>query len=244
MNYKYDAVTDKGEKKTGLVEAPNQDLAVSALQKRGLIVLKVTEEGTPGNIFQLSFFEKVKSKDVVILSRQIATLFEANVSALKAFQLLATNSENKLLARKLLRIVEDLQAGVAISDAMNKHPDVFSSFYTNMVRSGEESGNLTITFNYLADYLDRQYALTSKTKNALIYPGFVIGIFFVVMILMFTMIIPKLSEIILQSGQEVPVYTKIVIGISNIMVNYGIFLLAGLIALIGYIVYLARSLKD
>ncbi|OGI71796.1 hypothetical protein A3J61_02225 [Candidatus Nomurabacteria bacterium RIFCSPHIGHO2_02_FULL_38_15] len=243
MNYKYDAVTDKGEKKTGLVEAPNQDLAVSALQKRGLIVLKVTEEGTPGNIFQLSFFEKVKSKDVVILSRQIATLFEANVSALKAFQLLATNSENKLLARKLLRIVEDLQAGVAISDAMNKHPDVFSSFYTNMVRSGEESGNLTITFNYLADYLDRQYALTSKTKNALIYPGFVIGIFFVVMILMFTMIIPKLSEIILQSGQEVPVYTKIVIGISNIMVNYGIFLLAGLIALIGYIVYLARSLR-
>src|SRR3989338_3685807 len=209
MNYKYDAVTDKGEKKTGLVEAPNQDLAVSALQKRGLIVLKVTEEGTPGNIFQL----------------------------------LATNSENKLLARKLLRIVEDLQAGVAISDAMNKHPDVFSSFYTNMVRSGEESGNLTITFNYLADYLDRQYALTSKTKNALIYPGFVIGIFFVVMILMFTMIIPKLSEIILQSGQEVPVYTKIVIGISNIMVNYGIFLLAGLIALIGYIVYLARSLR-
>lgn len=241
MNYKYEAVTDKGEKKLGLVEAPNQDLAVSALQKRGLIVLKVSEQDSGKSLFNIAFFEHVKTKEVVILSRQIATLFEANVSALKAFQLLSSNSENKLLSKKLTRVVEDLQAGVSISEALNKHPDVFSSFYVNMVRSGEESGNLTTTFNYLAEYLDRQYALTSKTKNALIYPGFVIGIFVVVMVLMFTMIIPKLSEIILQSGQEVPVYTKVIIGISNVMVNYGIFLLAGLIAVGSYLVFLFRS---
>jgi type IV pilus assembly protein PilC len=241
MNYKYDAVTDKGEKKTGLVEAPSQDMAISALQKRGLIVLKVIEEGAPRNVFEMELFQKVRTKEVVILSRQIATLFEANVSALKAFQLLSTNSENKLLTRKLLRVTEDLQAGVSISEALAKHPDVFSSFYVNMVKSGEESGNLTTTFNYLAEYLDRQYALTSKTKNALIYPAFVIGIFFVVMILMFTMIIPKLSEIILTSGQEVPVYTKFIIGISNLMVHYGIFMLAAIVAIFSYLVYLARS---
>ncbi|MBP6912372.1 MAG: type II secretion system F family protein [Candidatus Pacebacteria bacterium] len=241
MNYKYDAVTDKGEKKSGLVEAPNQDMAISALQKRGLIVLKVIEEGAPRNFLEISLFESVKTKEVVIMSRQIATLFEANVSALKAFQLLSTNSENRLLTKKLMRVTEDLQAGVSISEALAKHPDVFSSFYVNMVRSGEESGNLTTTFNYLAEYLDRQYALTSKTKNALIYPGFVIGIFFVVMILMFTMIIPKLSEIILSSGQDVPVYTKVVIGISNIMVNYGIFMLAGIVAIFSYLFYLAKT---
>ncbi len=241
MNYKYDAVTDKGEKKSGLVEAPSQDMAISALQKRGLIVLKVLEEGAPRNFLEISLFESVKTKEVVILSRQIATLFEANVSALKAFQLLSTNSENKLLTKKLMRVTEDLQAGVSISEALAKHPDVFSSFYVNMVKSGEESGNLTTTFNYLAEYLDRQYALTSKTKNALIYPAFVIGIFFVVMILMFTMIIPKLSEIILSSGQDVPVYTKLVIGISNIMVNYGIYMLAGVAAIVSYLMYLARS---
>lgn len=241
MNYKYEAVTDKGEKKLGLVEAPNQDLAVSALQKRGLIVLKVSEQDSNKGLFDIAFFEHVKTKEVVILSRQIATLFEANVSALKAFQLLSSNSENKLLSKKLTHVVEDLQAGVSISEALNKHPDVFSSFYVNMVRSGEESGNLTTTFNYLAEYLDRQYALTSKTKNALIYPGFVIGIFVVVMVLMFTMIIPKLSEIILQSGQEVPVYTKVIIGISNVMVNYGVFLLAGLIAIGSYLAFLFRS---
>lgn len=241
MNYKYEAVTNKGEKKTGLVEAPNQDLAISALQKRGLIVVKVTEEGIKTNLLNMSFFERVKSKEVVILSRQIATLFEANVSALKAFQLLATNSENKLLSRKLIQITEDLQAGVSISNALAKHPDVFSSFYVNMVKSAEESGNFVSTFNYLAEYLDRQYALIGKTRNALIYPVFVIGIFIVVMVLMFTMIIPKLSEIILQSGQEIPFYTKIVISISNIMVDYGIFILAGFIALVSYLIVLTRS---
>lgn len=241
MNYKYEAVTDKGEKKTGLVEAPNQDIAISALQKRGLIVLRVVEEKQGSGFMNFSFFEKVKSKEVVIFSRQIATLFEANVSALKAFQLLATNTENRLLARKLTKITEDLQAGTTISDALAKHPDVFSSFYVSMIRSGEESGNLTQTFNYLSEYLDRQYALNSKTKNALIYPGIVVSIFVGVMVMMFTMIIPKLSEIIEQSGQEIPLHTKIVIAISNFFVNYWVFLLAFVVALFAYIFYFART---
>ena len=92
-----------------------------------------------------------------------------------------------------------------------------------MVRAGEESGKLNQTFIYLADYLDRQYALTSKTKNALIYPAFVIFTFFAVMILMFVVVIPKLSAIILESAQTVPLYTRIVIGVSNFTVQYGIF---------------------
>ncbi len=130
------------------------------------------------SIFQMNLFERVPTKDVVILSRQISTLFEAQVSALKAFSLLASNSENLLLKRKLNQVTDDLQAGSSISGALAKHPGVFSNFYVNMVKAGEESGKLTETFSYLASYLDRQYALTSKTKNALIYPAFVIFVFF------------------------------------------------------------------
>jgi len=98
-----------------------------------------------------------------------------------------------------------------------------------MVKAGEETGKLNQTFAYLADYLDRQYALTSKTKNALIYPVFVIFTFFVVMILMFVVVIPKLSAIIMESAQEVPFYTKVVIGMSNFFVNYGFILLIFLV---------------
>src|SRR5207237_1098609 len=126
------------------------------------------------SLFKRNVFEGVPLKDVVVLSRQIATLFEAQVSALKAFTLLASNSDNPYLSRKLTQVSDDLQAGYSISGALAKHPDVFTDFYVNMVRSGEESGKLNQTFNYLADYLERQYELTSKTKNALIYPIFVI----------------------------------------------------------------------
>lgn len=148
-------------------------------------------------------------KAIVILSRQISTLFDApEFSALKAFSLLADNSENKLLGGKLSQIVSDLQAGFAIATAFLKVSDVFSDFYVNMVKAGEESGKLTQVFAYMADYLDRQYALTSKTKHALVYPAFVIGIFIAVMILMFTVVVPKLSAIIAESGQEVPFLYK------------------------------------
>ena len=232
MIFKYKAVDDKGVNKEGEIDAPNQDAAISGLQRRGLIIVSIKGEEGSKNILRRSLFGKVPKKDVVILSRQISTLFEAQVSALKAFTMLSSNVENELLGRKLTQVCDDLQAGISISGALSKHPDVFSDFYVNMVKAGEETGKLNQTFAYLADYLDRQYALTSKTKNALIYPIFVIFTFFAVMILMFVVVIPKLSAIILDSGQEVPFFTKVVIGISNLFVNYG-FIMIIFVVLLG-----------
>jgi len=243
MIFKYTAITDKGEKREGTIEAVSRELATSGLQRRGLIVTSLKNEKESKKWFEITLFEKVPLKDVVILSRQMSTLFEAQVSALKAFSLLAGNTENKLLSRKLTQIVSDLQAGSSIAGALEKHPDIFSNFYVNMVKAGEESGKLTQVFSYLADYLDRQYALTSKTKHALVYPGFVIGIFIVVMTLMFTMIIPKLSAIITESGQEVPFYTKIIMNISSFMVDYGIFMLILVVVGVFYLIHLSRSKK-
>jgi type IV pilus assembly protein PilC len=112
-----------------------------------------------------------------------------------------------------------------------------------MVKSGEESGKLNDTFNYLADYLDRNYEVVSKAKNALIYPAFVITIFIAVMVLMFTVIIPKISVIITESGQPVPVYTQIVFNISKFFLNYGIALLATLV-IVGFAIRKYISTKD
>ncbi len=240
MLFKYKSIDDTGANKEGEIDAPSRDIAISGLQRRGLVVISINEESEKKSILDISFFDKVKSKDVVILSRQIATLFEAQVSALKSFTMLATNTENKLLGRKLTQIGDDLQAGVSISGSLAKHPDVFSDFYINMVKVGEETGKLNQTFLHLAEYLDRQYALTSKTRNALIYPAFVVLTFAIVMTLMFTVVIPKLASIILDSGQAVPVFTKIVIAVSNLFVNYGFFLLI-LLALLGVWVWRLSS---
>jgi len=243
MLFKYKVVDEKGINKEGEIDAVNRDLAVSALQRRNFIVLALSEVNEKKSIFQISFLDRIKAKEVVILSRQIATLFGAQVSALKAFSLLASNTKNKLLNKKLNQICDDLESGFSISGALAKHPEVFSNFYVSMVKAGEESGKLTETFNHLADYLDRQYSLTSKTRNALIYPIFVIFTFLVVMILMMVVVIPKLSEIIIESAQEIPIYTKLIINISNFFVNYG-FILVILAVILGiYIWRLSKTEK-
>ena len=243
MLFKYKVVDDKGISKEGEIDAPNRDMAVSGLQRRGLIIISIADESKSKSFLFFSFLGKVSMKDIVILSRQISTLFEAQVSALKVFTMLAANAENKILSRKLTDIGDDLQAGYSISGALAKHPDVFSDFYINMVKVGEETGKLNEVFDHLANYLNRQYTLTSKTRNALIYPVFVICTFFVVMGLMFVVVIPKLSAIILDSGQEPPIYTKIVIGLSSFFVHYGFLVIIFLILLGIWLWRLSRTEK-
>jgi len=228
MLFKYKVIDKTGATKEGQIEAVNVDVAINSLQGRGFVVVSV-DPADKGVFGDFTLFEKVSTKDIVILSRQIATLFEAQVSVLRVFRLLAAESENPVLRKKLAIIADDLQAGSSISQALSKHPKIFSEFYVNMVKAGEESGKLNETFSYLADHLDRSYELTSKAKSALIYPAFVIVVFVVVMILMFTMVIPKISAILVESGQEIPFFTKIVMGISDFLLNYGLFLFVFLI---------------
>ncbi len=242
MNFTYKAIDSEGKTKEGQVSAVSRDLAVGALQRRGLIVTSlVGSEKT--SFLQMSFFDRVPLKDIVVVSRQVSTLFESQVSALKAFSMLAGNTENRLLRKTLSTVSDDLQAGSSISGALSRHPAVFSDFYTNMVKAGEESGKLNEIFSYLADYLERQYEITSKTRSALIYPAFIIVTFIGVMILMFTTVIPKLSVLITESGQTIPLYTKVILGFSNFLVDYGIFLIILTVIFGVYMGYLSRTEK-
>ncbi len=224
MLYRYKAIDqNNNEEKSGTIEASSADIAIAALQRRKLIIVSIVAAD------KLPFFEKmmtmgkkVSYREIVILSRQIATLFQAQVSALRVFQLLGQEAESDLLKKYLAEVSEDIQGGMSLSNALGRHPDVFSDFYVNMVRAGEESGNLSNTFNYLADYLDRTFELISKTRNALIYPAFVVVVFIIVMVLMLVVVIPKLSAIILESGKPLPIYTEVVIALSNFLINYGV----------------------
>lgn len=243
MLFKYKAIDQQSGESEGTIEAINIDIAINSLQRRNLTIssIRPVEDKSLLNRDLAIFGTGISNKDIVILSRQLATLFTAQVSALRIFRLLAGEMENKSLRNKLSEIAEDIQAGTAMSAALAKHPKVFSSFYVNMIKAGEESGKLDETFEYLADYLDRSYEVTSKVKNALIYPAFVIFTFISVMVLMLTVVIPKISSIILDSGQEVPVYTKVVIGLSQFMVRYGIFFLIVVILGIILLIYYGRT---
>ncbi|MBI4065661.1 type II secretion system F family protein [Candidatus Kaiserbacteria bacterium] len=242
MLFTYHAIDQDGHEREGTIESPSKEVAVSALQRRDLII-SVIESAEKSSLFNIGFpfFKRITNKDVVILSRQIATLFEAQVSVLRVFRLLAAEVDNKQLAIVLSAVGDDLQGGSPISKALSRHPGVFSSFYVNMVRSGEESGKLSETFVYLADYLDRSYNIINKTERALIYPAFVVVVFFVIMTLMLTVVIPKISAILLDSGQSIPIYTKIVIGFSNFFVQYGILVFIAIIILAFYLVRIWRT---
>lgn len=237
MLFSYKAVDEKGADRSGTVDAVNIDVAIAALQRRGLIIASIDPvEQKLGLASNIQLFSGIKGSDIVMLSRQMTTLFEAQVSALRAFQLLAAEARTPQLAAKLSEIAADIQAGSAISAALSRHPNVFSGFYVNMIRAGEESGKLDETFAYLADYLDRNYEITAKAKNALIYPAFIVGTFVIVIVLMMTLVIPKLASMLTEVGQSVPVYTRVVIGISNMFANYAL-LWGILVVLAGFFLY-------
>ena len=242
MLFQYKAIDQTNATREGTVEATNIDTAIMTVQKRGYTVVSIDPLEQQDSLlnFEITWFQSISTKEVVILSRQIATLFDAQVSALRIFRLLAAEAENPQLRSTLNGIADNLQAGSSISRAISNYPDVFSSFYTNMVRAGEESGSLEKSFNYLADYLDRTYQIMTKVRNALVYPAFVIGVFILVMGLMLTLVIPRISQILIESGQELPIYTKIVIAISSLLTD-SIGILLFLVSLGGF--FLWRFIK-
>jgi type IV pilus assembly protein PilC len=242
MLFSYKAIDQSNVKREGTVEASNIDAGISTVQKLGYTVISIDPIEEKKDLFkiEIKWFQRISNKDVVILSRQLATLFDAQVSALRVFRLLGAEAENPQMRTVLNDIGDDLQGGSSISRAMAGHPEVFSPFYINMVRSGEESGSMERSFNYLAEYLDRTYQVVTKARNALVYPAFVIGVFILVMGLMLTMVIPRISQILIDSGQELPIYTKIVIAISSFMTDY-IGVLIALLAITG--VFLWRFIK-
>jgi type IV pilus assembly protein PilC len=237
MLFNYKALDQTQGEVNGSIDAISLEVAIASLQRRNLIIREIKPEGEE-SIFKRNFtlFSRVSNKDIVVLSRQLSTLFGAQVSALRVFRLIASEVENPMLGKSLNEIADDLQGGSSISKALSKHPKIFNEFYVNMVRSGEESGKLDEIFIYLAEHLDHTYEVNSKARNALIYPSFVIFTFIVVMVLMLTVVIPKISAIITESGQEIPIYTKFVIGLSQFFVDYGLLFVVFVI-ITGFFLY-------
>lgn len=226
MLFNYKATDAAGRALTGAIDALNQEIAIDALQRRGFILSSIAPAGRSSLLGRdIFFWRRVSGKDVVIFSRQIATLFQAQVSALRIFRLLSSEITNPFLRETALSIGDDIQAGSSISRALGKHKDIFSNFYIQMVHAGEESGKLSEAFLFLADYLERAHELAAKARNALIYPILVLITFIAVMVLMLTTVIPSVSSILLESGQALPFYTRLILGVSSFFVSYGFVLL-------------------
>lgn len=220
------------------MEAANEDMAIDTLKEKGYKIISLSEShGSSG--FQI-VLDRVKPKDLVVLSRQLSVLISANVSLAESLKILVEQTENMKLKMIVSELADNVDEGSRLSDALSKHPKVFTEFYINVIRSGETSGKLDESLNYLADELEKDYDMMSKIKGAMIYPVFVMCGMIVVGIVMMIFVVPKLTDVITQAGGELPVSTKILIATSDFMVGYWYVLI---LAFFGAVVGIRTLLK-
>lgn len=221
--FAYQVRDKQGSLQSGTVEASSRDAVLDILQRRGYTILELKEKKE--SLFAFSSLKgRTTLKDVVVLSRQISTLFEAQVPIIESLRTLAEETKKPMLRDALGQILNDVTGGLSLSQSFGKHPKLFSPFYVSLIRSGEESGKLQEVFSYLADYVERTYYLTTKVRNSMIYPTFILVAFVLVIILMLTVVIPGLLDIFEETGQPLPIYTKMLLYLSKFLRSYGIFL--------------------
>jgi type IV pilus assembly protein PilC len=221
--FTYSARTSNGELKSASIEAPSRDDAVAQLRRQRLTIIKVDEsQGTPKKISG-----SIGMRDIVIFTRQFSTMINAGLPLVQALDILAGQSENKVLAAVLREVVFDVESGNTVADAMRKHPKAFSDLYTNMVAAGEVGGILDTILNRLAVFMEKNDALVRKVKGAMIYPMVILGVAGLCIVILLWKVIPVFRTMFDSVGMELPLPTQVVIGLSDFLTSFWWALLIG-----------------
>jgi type IV pilus assembly protein PilC len=219
-NFKYTAKDNSGKAVTGFFEAADYATAVDMLRKQALIIVSVKESGKM-KISAISFGKKkVKIDDLVIFSRQLATMVDAGIPLVGALDILGDQIENKTFGEIISKIRNDVETGASFSDAIGKHKKVFSPLFVNMVRAGESSGMLDEILDRLALYLEKTSGLQKKIGSALIYPAVVSAMAVGITLLLLLKVIPIFKEIFSGFGSELPKPTMVLIFVSDSLQKY------------------------
>ena len=242
MKFTYKARTSENKIQTGTMEAENQQGAVDTLRQNNLVIISILPKSKT-SIFslKLGFLSRVMKKQLVIFTRQFAVLIESQVPVVQALKTLKQQTKNKVLQESIFNILKNVEGGSSLSVAMSEQPKIFSQFYVNIIKTGEISGSMQKSLLYLADHLEREYDLRHKIKGALAYPIFVTISFIGVAVAMMVFVIPNLVGIIEESGQEIPLQTRMLIGVSNLLRNYWWAWIVVVIAVFLIFSYLIRS---
>jgi len=238
--FKYKALDKDKKEITGLVEAVNEEAAAETLREKGFSIISIKEE-ISAKMGGITILNRIKAKDLVIFSRQLAVMISANVSMVQALKILIDQTANIKLKMIVSEIADEVDSGSRLSDVLAKRPKVFSRFYISVIKSGETSGKLDEVLNYLADEMEKDYDMMSKIKGAMIYPAFVLFGLLVVGVVMMVYVVPKLTNILTETGAELPLTTRILIATSGFMSNYWWLILVILVVLaVGLRFYISR----
>ncbi len=213
--FDYQARDKEGNLKAGTVTAASESAASDLLREKGLVPISiVSQEQVP--VFQktVAFFKPVSARDLVIFSRQLSTMINAKLPILTALRTVAKQTEKSRFRDIIEEIANDVEGGAAFSEALAKHPKVFSDLYVSMIQSGETTGRIDEALSYLANQLEKDYDLTKEIQSALFYPAIVLVALVIVAILMFLFVMPAFVEIFSDVSVKLPLPTRMVIGVA------------------------------
>ena len=208
--YNYTALNNNGSKKKGILSASSEREARKYIKD-----LQLTPISVAISTSRPSFRSKIKNKEIVLMTRQLATLLEANTSIMDALKITADQLNNKDLISIILNLREDVIQGKRLGQSMKKYPDVFNNTYSSLVTAGDSSGSLDLIFNKLADYLEESASIRQKVVSALTYPIILIGFSIVVIFALLTFVLPQVIGQFVKAGAELPLITNMLIGLSN-----------------------------
>ena len=240
--FQWSGKTTKGTIESGEMTAATKEDVIAQLRKKNIAATIVTEKvkKTAG----LTFAGRVTDKDIVVFTRQFATMIDAGLPLVQALDILSTQVENKRLSHTLSQVKTDVESGATYADALKKHPRIFSELYVNMVAAGEAGGILDTILNRLASYIEKAMKLKKKVKGAMVYPAVVTTIAVGVIAVIMIFVVPTFSKMFASLGGTLPLPTRMVVSFSNFVAGIGgLLVLGAIIAFVVFIVQMRRTEK-
>ena len=232
--FAWEGVTRSGQTMKGEMEAPNEEAVQAQLRRQGIQPGNVKQRGK-GLDMELNIpgmKPRVTTKDLVVFTRQFATMIDAGLPLVQCLDILGKQQENKTFKEILLKVKEDVESGSTFADALKKHPKAFDELYVNLVAAGEVGGILDTILNRLAAYIEKALKLKKQVKSAMTYPTTIIGIAVVVIAVILIFVIPSFEKMFRDFGGELPMPTQVVINISNFIQNYILVIIGAIVLFI------------
>lgn len=229
--YVFKAMDLTGAKAGGEVEAESKQAVSDQLKQRGLIVLDIADKHSSREL-NIKLFQKVKADELTVMTRQLATMVDSGMTILRALYVLEAQTENEMLQKAIVDIRKDVEAGLPLSEAMARHPKIFSPLFVAMTEAGETGGVLDQALIRVADQLEKEDSLRRQVKSAMAYPMVVIGFSLVVVLALVAFLIPVFIGVFKEFGGELPAITKITVAMSNVLTGYWYLLIGATVGIV------------
>ncbi|MFQ5863940.1 MAG: type II secretion system F family protein [bacterium] len=238
-SFEYRAINDAGTEVTDVMDAPNPSEVANRLEKLGYLPLRIEPKEAATRSASSSQKSKVKQAQIIVFTRQLVTLLKAGVPLLSCLEALVEQTDNPALKEVIQKIYVDIESGISFSEALRKHPKVFSELYINSIKAGEMGGALDEVLKRLAQLMEHDQETRARVKSAMRYPIIVVVSLVIAFIALMMIVVPKFIALFEQVGAELPLPTKILIGMHFILANYWYIILAtGLVILIAFLKYI------